>query len=407
MQSDRSFSIVDEDDDFTYNLDEPMANKTEVSRNIFSAKRKPFDNIPQVKSLMINDQSDDSADDISLNQLDQEGEMQMQDKQSHIMALKQTRIPSPGPGPSGRKTVTRLNPPPINQRDIGISSEDSDDSDRSERANKGINNGNNGKSGPTPGEYDPEQFTHLNVNEDVHEVLQYITKYVSQQLTLDLKFRPFIPDFLPSVGDIDAFLKVIHPDHNINGELFAQVPVTKQLGNLGLTVLDEPSANQSDPALLHLQLRAHSVIAAPMQHGNVIVKKVHNVEKESKIVDKWIKDITDLHKTKSSPVVKYSDPMPDLDDLMQQWPEKMENLLKLHGFPSFDSPNMTLTQYIDIVACMFDIPVYRNKIQTLHLLFSLYATVKTFQKNSSVVNRSANVTGNADETGTTDQLVLD
>lgn len=29
--------------------------------------------------------------------------------------------------------------------------------------------------------------------------------------------------------------------------------------HLGLTVLDEPSATQSDPALLHLQLRASSV----------------------------------------------------------------------------------------------------------------------------------------------------
>lgn len=363
---------------------------------------------------MSNDQSDDSADDISLNHTpDPQAEVILtQDKQSHIMTLKQSqRIPSPGQGPSGRQTVTRLNPPPIS-RDTAVSSEDSDDSDHTENVLNGNNkinsSGNRGnKTRPTPGEYDPAQFADLNVNDDVHEVLQYISKYVSQQLTLDLKFRPFIPDFLPAVGDIDAFLKIVHPDQDINGETLAQSPISKQFGKLGLTVLDEPAANQSDPALLHLQLRAQSVIATPMQHSNMVVKKVSNVEKESKTIDKWIKDITDLHKTKSSPVVKYSDPMPDLDDLMQQWPEKMENLLKLHGFPSHDSPNMSLSQYIDIVASIFDIPVYRNKIQSLHLLFSLYATIKTLQRGTSGTNRSANATASADDKNTTDQLVLD
>lgn len=53
---------------------------------------------------------------------------------------------------------------------------------------------------------------------------------------------PFLPDFIPAVGDIDAFVKVSRPDGQKDG--------------LGLTVLDEPRLQQSDPAVLQLQLRA-------------------------------------------------------------------------------------------------------------------------------------------------------
>jgi len=70
-------------------------------------------------------------------------------------------------------------------------------------------------------------------------------------MTADYKFKPFIPEFLPAVGDIDAFLKIIPPETTLSGDIFDE-----NILQLGLLVLDEPAANQSDPALLHLQLRA-------------------------------------------------------------------------------------------------------------------------------------------------------
>lgn len=38
-------------------------------------------------------------------------------------------------------------------------------------------------------------------------------RYTPQLIDLDHKLKPFIPDFIPAVGDIDAFLKVqmVHP----------------------------------------------------------------------------------------------------------------------------------------------------------------------------------------------------
>ena len=36
-----------------------------------------------------------------------------------------------------------------------------------------------------------------------------IIRYTPQSIELEHKLKPFIPDFIPSVGDIDAFLKVL------------------------------------------------------------------------------------------------------------------------------------------------------------------------------------------------------
>lgn len=46
---------------------------------------------------------------------------------------------------------------------------------------------------------------------------------------METKLKPFLPDFIPAVGDPDAFLKIDRPDGN--SEIF------------GLTVIDEPSVS--------------------------------------------------------------------------------------------------------------------------------------------------------------------
>lgn len=73
-------------------------------------------------------------------------------------------------------------------------------------------------------------------------------------MNLDFKFKPFVPEYLPAVGDIDAFLKIAPPETTLGGK-----PFDSDKLHLGLVVLDEPAANQSDPALLHLRLRSSSV----------------------------------------------------------------------------------------------------------------------------------------------------
>ena len=66
--------------------------------------------------------------------------------------------------------------------------------------------------------------------------------------------------------------------------------------------------------MLDLQLRAltkHSAGTAARS------KKVTGGDEATRDIEKWIKDISDLHRSKPPPSVNYRHPMPDLDKLMQ------------------------------------------------------------------------------------------
>eukprot|EP00095_Tigriopus_kingsejongensis_P009322 snap_masked-scaffold486_size158769-processed-gene-0.8 protein:Tk09322 transcript:snap_masked-scaffold486_size158769-processed-gene-0.8-mRNA-1 annotation:"intraflagellar transport protein 46 homolog" len=192
-------------------------------------------------------------------------------------------------------------------------------------------------------------------------LVEYIIRYTSQTIDLETKFKPFIPDYIPAVGDIDAFIKVMRPDGKKE--------------ELGLQVLDEPAAKQSDPSVLELQLRA---ISKQSSQKAAQVKKIESGEKNGKEIEKWIKDISDLHRSKPPPTVHYSRPMPDIDNLMQEWPPEMEEILKELGVPTAEL-DCDLTTYVDMCCALLDIPIHKSRIQSLHVLFSLYSAFRNSQ----------------------------
>jgi len=170
--------------------------------------------------------------------------------------------------------------------------------------------------------------------------------------------RPFIPDYIPAVGDIDPFIKVPRPDGKAD--------------NLGLSTLDEPASVQSDPTVLTLQLRAVSKSsgAQPM-----LVRSVEHAEKDPKAITGWINSISDLHRHKPAPSVRYSKPMPDIEALMQIWPAPIEELFENNPLPDADI-NLDLASYVRLVCAMLDIPVYGSLTEALHVLFTLYSDFK-------------------------------
>ncbi|CAH4038132.1 unnamed protein product [Pieris brassicae] len=147
-----------------------------------------------------------------------------------------------------------------------------------------------------------------------------------------------------------------------------------------LTILDEPAAEQSDPALMHLQLRAISKTSSAK--SNLLTKKIENAESNPKAIERWIKDVSELHISKPAPTVSYTTKMPDIDSLMEEWPDAMEETLNEVGFPPA-TLDCSLSQYVDIVCAIFDIPIagdtLNDRLQALHLLFSLYSAVKNSQ----------------------------
>nr|XP_006814223.1 PREDICTED: intraflagellar transport protein 46 homolog isoform X3 [Saccoglossus kowalevskii] len=224
------------------------------------------------------------------------------------------------------------------------------------------------------GAYDPADYEHLPVQPDIKELFQYITRYTPQSIELEHKLKPFIPDFIPAVGDIDAFLKISEPDGK---------PST-----LGLIVLDEPCARQSDPTVLDLQLRA---ISKQTTTKSVQVRSIEEADKHPKSVQSWIDSINDLHRSKPPPTVQYNKTMPDIDSLMQEWPAEFEDLLNKVGLPTADL-DCDLSEYVEMICGILDIPIYKSKIQSLHVLFTLYSEFKNSQhfKNLAAENKLDN-----------------
>ncbi|XP_073512702.1 intraflagellar transport protein 46 homolog isoform X2 [Phyllobates terribilis] len=229
--------------------------------------------------------------------------------------------------------------------------DDDDDEDDDDEENGASNVG-----------YDPADFEHLPVTSEIKELFQYITRYTPHAIDLDHKLKPFIPDFIPAVGDIDAFLKVPRPDSKPD--------------KLGLLTLDEPSTKQSDPTVMALWLSENS-----KQHSvahQIKVKSLENAEKNHKAIDNWIESISELHRSKPPATVHYTRPMPEVETLMQEWPSEFEERLGKISLPTAEL-DCDLSTYIDMILAMLDIPVYKSRIQSLHVLFSLYSEFRNSQ----------------------------
>nr|XP_029483187.1 intraflagellar transport protein 46 homolog isoform X1 [Oncorhynchus nerka] len=264
--------------------------------------------------------------------------------------------------------------------------EEDDDSDETESDEE------EGEPGSAPeGAYDPADYDHLPVTAEIKELFQYITRYTPQTIELDHKLKPFIPDFIPAVGDIDAFLKVPRPDGKAD--------------NLGLLVLDEPCTKQSDPTVLSLWLSENS-----KQHNiaEVKVKSVENPEKNPKAIENWIESISELHRSKPPATVHYTRSMPDIDTLMQEWPPEFEEMLGKVSLPTADI-NCDLTEYIEVICGILDIPIYKSRIHSLHVLFTLYYEFKNSQHFKALAEgqKSGTLSASRSATGEPETLAFD
>ena len=128
---------------------------------------------------------------------------------------------------------------------------------------------------------------------------------------------------------------------------------------------------------MELQLRSLTKTAG----GRVAsVKRVACVERELKVVDKWIQDIEELHRAAPAPSLQYTKPMPGVDALLAVWPHQLQTLLSQATLPSA-ALEVSLESYVDLLCCMLDIPVYKSRIQVRqphHNRYPLILTIKMF-----------------------------
>ncbi|KAH7944073.1 hypothetical protein HPB52_015264 [Rhipicephalus sanguineus] len=213
------------------------------------------------------------------------------------------------------------------------------------------------------GSYDPTEFDSLAVSAEIKEIFGFHHETVE----LDQELRPFVPELIPAVGDIDAFLKVPRPDGRAD---------TVQLG---LRVLDEPSAQQSDPSILALRLRALSRDARLAATSKAVVKSVEKPEEQPREIELWLQSVQELHRARPPPTVHYTRNMPDVESLMQEWPPDFEEMLAEVQVPTAEL-ECSLEEYATMACLLMDIPVYKGKlIQSLHVLFTLFTAFKNSQ----------------------------
>lgn len=198
--------------------------------------------------------------------------------------------------------------------------------------------------------------------------------------------QPFIPEFIPAVGDIDAFLKVVPP--KLANE---KQNATEYIMKLGLEILDEPCGQQSEPALLHMKLRSISTQPRTPASGTGLGSgsgsgggsgaiPPPSVSRNTRDIEKWITEIQNLHVNQPFPMVMHRrKPAQDIDSLMNEWPPEMERMLNNLGFPNAYL-NCSLPFYIELISSLFDIPIPPMKTQSdyifaLYTLFNLYMAV--------------------------------
>jgi intraflagellar transport protein 46 len=235
--------------------------------------------------------------------------------------------------------------------DEGGAEGDGDDEEEEEEQTAGAGRG-----------YNKADYAHLSVGPDVRELFEFIDLCKPTDIELESKFKPFIPEFIPAVGEIDPFLKPARPDGGPE--------------RLGITVLDEPG-KQSDPTVLEMVLRLQSKRAnLPMME----VRGIEHAERKPREVLAWVERIAQLHQTSQAiTAVQYARPMPAIESLMEEWPPEVEQLLERVRLPTGDV-DMDIRQFVRVACAILDIPVHDgNLVQSLHVLFTLFTAFKDNQ----------------------------
>lgn len=61
------------------------------------------------------------------------------------------------------------------------------------------------------GAYNARDYISLNVTAEVKDLFQYIERYKPHEVELESTLKCFIPEYIPAIGEMDAFVKVNHP----------------------------------------------------------------------------------------------------------------------------------------------------------------------------------------------------
>lgn len=206
--------------------------------------------------------------------------------------------------------------------------------------------------------YDLDNDNDVPDGSEFASLFNLITNFQPEPVDISVHWKPFVPDLVPAIGAIDAFIKVPRPD----GEM----------DDLGLVILDEPSISQSNPQVLKMELREQYGITSPGNETDGYIGFIENASKNRKALDSFLESLEEIHRNRPPPVLIYTSQMPEMEELMEPWDDKFEDTLKSCLLPTAEL-DISLEEYARIICALLGIPVKGNIIESLHHLFSLYA----------------------------------
>uniref|UniRef100_A0A915LWY7 Intraflagellar transport protein 46 homolog n=1 Tax=Meloidogyne javanica TaxID=6303 RepID=A0A915LWY7_MELJA len=193
-------------------------------------------------------------------------------------------------------------------------------------------------------------------NAELKALFSLTESYIAERIDIEPTLKPFQIDYVPAVGDVDPFIKVPRQDEiQAMGADWLWTGLMAVHPNedlqLGLTVLDEPAAIQSDPAIVDLRL--HQLSGKSGASVDAPVKKLSRADKNTKQIDRWIQSVKELRRTKPPDRVHYGKPMPSIESLMQEWPQSVEQNLKgmkvggsRQGFNNGNDDDLEITEQL-------------------------------------------------------------
>ncbi|KAK2941735.1 putative Intraflagellar transport protein 46 like protein [Blattamonas nauphoetae] len=206
-----------------------------------------------------------------------------------------------------------------------------------------------------------DEFNLLSIAPELRSMVQEVFSFQSQKFILPAPLEPFIPEYQPTIGEVDSFVKGQRPDGV--GDL------------LGLVVLDEPGPEQSNPSVLEMQLRNLDKLSNVKQPTNV--RTVDANDRGAMGLQSWLNSIEEFHKSRPSPSVAYRGPMPSPETLIQVWPPEFENQLKHTKKPPLHRLDMSFTDNSKLILYVLNFAVYIDSVNNfLRLLFSLHSAFK-------------------------------
>ncbi|XP_055838609.1 intraflagellar transport protein 46 homolog [Episyrphus balteatus] len=214
----------------------------------------------------------------------------------------------------------------------------------------------------------PSSWDNLSLPQEIKEIFPYIAKYTPQLIETEYHLQPFVPEYVPAVGDVDAFLRVSFPAIM---DIRREQDIQEHLQKMGLHFLDEPSGQQSEPSLLSIKLgsvltgsaRSHSASKVPIAKSII------------KDVDKWITEVEHIHLGQSGHNVQ---PEKDIETMMIDWPQSYATLQNELN-RAYNDDNLSLVEYIRVLCEKLEIDcggpgelTQAQCIQKVYTLFSMY-----------------------------------